>query len=73
MSLTKLSLGIIKLFPARDILVSDSPARDGDIDSLFYSALPYMMVFSAQLAAGGGVRLPPLDLKRGRGATLSWG
>jgi hypothetical protein len=42
MSLTKLSLwlGIIKLFPARDSLVSldsDIPAGGGENDNLFYS------------------------------------
>ncbi len=26
-----------KLFPAREILVSDIPAEDGKIDNLFYS------------------------------------
>jgi hypothetical protein len=35
--------GIIKLFPARESLVSDIPARDGKIDNLFYSVsrIPY--------------------------------
>ncbi len=47
MSLTKLSLVwnsliikiiiIIKLFPARESLVSDIPAGDGKIDNLFYT------------------------------------
>jgi hypothetical protein len=41
MSLTKLSLGgnndvIYKLFPSREILVSDILARDGNIEKLFY-------------------------------------
>jgi hypothetical protein len=41
MSLSKLSLGgnndvIYKLFPARESLVSDIPAGDGNIEKLFY-------------------------------------
>jgi hypothetical protein len=31
--------GIIKLFPARESLVSDTPAGDGKIANLFYSVL----------------------------------
>ncbi len=30
-------MGIIKLFPTRESLVSDIPAGDGKIDNLFYS------------------------------------
>ncbi len=38
MSLTKLSLdGKIHLFPARESLLSDIPARDGKFGNLFYS------------------------------------
>jgi hypothetical protein len=37
MSLTILWRGIIKLFPARESLVSDIPAVDGKIGNLFYS------------------------------------
>jgi hypothetical protein len=42
MSLTKLSLGgnndfIYKLFPPTESFVSDIPARDGNIEKLFYS------------------------------------
>ncbi len=42
MSLTKLFLaGVIKLFPARESLISDIPAGDGKMDILFYSvAIP---------------------------------
>jgi hypothetical protein len=41
MSLTKLSLGgnnlyMTSLFPLREILVSDIPAGDGNIEKLFY-------------------------------------
>jgi hypothetical protein len=32
--------GLIKLFPARESLVSDIPAEDGKIASLFYSVQP---------------------------------
>jgi hypothetical protein len=40
MSLTKLSVaGIIKLFPARESLVSDIPAGDGKNDNLFLPVL----------------------------------
>jgi hypothetical protein len=31
--------GIVKIFPARDSLVSDIPAGDGKIMNLFYSVL----------------------------------
>jgi hypothetical protein len=42
-SLTKLSLGgnnlyMTSLFPARESLVSDSPAGEGNIEKLFYCA-----------------------------------
>jgi hypothetical protein len=38
MSLTKLSLaGIIKIFPARESLISDIPAREGKPQTFFYS------------------------------------
>jgi hypothetical protein len=40
LSLTKLSWpGIIKLFPAKESLVSDIPAWDGKNDNLFYSVI----------------------------------
>ncbi len=42
MSLTKLSLAgntVIKLFPARESLVSDIPAGDGKLANLFYRVL----------------------------------
>jgi hypothetical protein len=61
MSLTKLSLArnCIKVFPARESLVSDFPAGDGKTENLFLqssvtvpyiSPLPNMMDFSARVA-----------------------
>jgi hypothetical protein len=38
-SLRGTRLAIIKLFPAKERLVSDIPAREGKIANLFYSAL----------------------------------
>jgi hypothetical protein len=40
--------GIIRLFPARESLVSDIPARDGKIGNLFYSVL-YVLLSSMHL------------------------
>jgi hypothetical protein len=44
MSLTKLSLGgnydvIYKLFLPRESLISEIPARDGNMENLFYSVV----------------------------------
>ncbi len=46
---TKLSLaGIIKLFPARDSLVSDIPAGDGKNDYLCYSVYFFTAIYKKQ-------------------------
>ncbi len=56
MPLTKLSLwpGIIKLFHARESLVSDIPAGDGKMYALFYSVL-FMTPFLQCTIPGNGV------------------
>jgi hypothetical protein len=50
MSLTKLSLGgIIKLFPARESLVSDISAGDGKTVNLFYTVYASFAILASWL------------------------
>jgi hypothetical protein len=45
--LTKLSQGTIKLFPARESLVSDIPAGDGKMANHFLQCIPFTKIFRA--------------------------
>ncbi len=54
MSPTKLSPGIIKLFPARKSLVSDIPAVDRKIYNIFLQCILTVDVELKNLADGGG-------------------